>query len=51
MPNIAPVTMWINTPNTAGPAENQSLFPAIASMPERIIESGDPKGPRCGTAG
>ena len=42
MPNIAPVIMWINKPNAAGPAENQNLFPAIASMPERIIASGEP---------
>ena len=42
MPNIAPVIMWINSPSSAGPAENQNLLPAIASATERIIASGDP---------
>ena len=41
-PNIAPVIVWIISPNAAGPAEDQNLLPVIASVAERIIASGDP---------
>jgi hypothetical protein len=44
MPNIAPVIMWISEPRTAGPAENQTLLPAIVSAAEHIIASGEPNG-------
>ena len=36
MPDLAPVIMWVNRPSMGGPAENQNLFPAIASIAERI---------------